>query len=159
MVLILDPVASHWETGVCSITKWHQNKSHLKMFLYKNLFLLIFSFLSIPIELWESTAAIFRQSAWYVYNVGSEDMNTKELLLICILFTDFKFFDIIWLSGLVLLVSITQSRFLLVGSIFVLLFCFLIRNPAIHHAEIYILNTKCFQSFWFCETIFRFFGL
>ena len=30
-------------------------------------FLLIFSFLSIPIELWESTAAIFRQSAGYVY--------------------------------------------------------------------------------------------
>ena len=29
------------------------------MFLYKNQFLLIFSFLSIPIELWESTAAIF----------------------------------------------------------------------------------------------------
>ena len=28
------------------------------MFLYKNQFLLIFSFLSIPIELWESTAAI-----------------------------------------------------------------------------------------------------
>ena len=37
------------------------------MFLYKKQFLLIFSFLSIPIELWESTAAIFRQSAGYVY--------------------------------------------------------------------------------------------
>ena len=29
------------------------------MFLYKSQFLLIFSFLSIPIELWESTAAFF----------------------------------------------------------------------------------------------------
>ena len=38
------------------------------MFLYKNQFLLIFSFLSIPIELWESTAAIFQQSAGYVRN-------------------------------------------------------------------------------------------
>ena len=28
------------------------------MFVYKNQFLLIFSFLSIPMELWESTAAI-----------------------------------------------------------------------------------------------------
>ena len=37
------------------------------MFLYKNQFLLIFSFLSIPIELWESTAAIFQQSAGFVY--------------------------------------------------------------------------------------------
>ena len=37
------------------------------MFLYKNQFLLIFSFLSIPIELWESTAAIFRQSVGYVF--------------------------------------------------------------------------------------------
>ena len=37
------------------------------MFLYKNQFLLIFSFLSIPIELWESTAAFFRQSAGYVF--------------------------------------------------------------------------------------------
>ena len=37
------------------------------MFLYKNLFLLIFSFLSITIELWESTAAIFRQSAGHVF--------------------------------------------------------------------------------------------
>ena len=37
------------------------------MFLYKNQFLLIFSFLSIPIELWESTAAIFQQSAGYVF--------------------------------------------------------------------------------------------
>ena len=36
------------------------------MFSYKNQFVLIFSFLSIPIELWESTAAIFRQSAVYV---------------------------------------------------------------------------------------------
>ena len=36
------------------------------MFLYKNQIFLIFSFLSIPIELWESTAAIFRQSAGYV---------------------------------------------------------------------------------------------
>ena len=36
------------------------------MFLYKNQFLLIFSFLSIPIELWESTVAIFRQAAGYV---------------------------------------------------------------------------------------------
>ena len=39
------------------------------MFLYKNQFLLIFSFLSIPIELWESTAAIFRQSTGYVIYV------------------------------------------------------------------------------------------
>ena len=39
------------------------------MFLYKNQFLLIFSLLSIPIELWESTADIFRQSAGYVINV------------------------------------------------------------------------------------------
>ena len=63
------------------------------MFLYKNLFLnifcyfnpnhaywnqrrlfsgnlpgMLFSFLSIPIELWESTAAIFRQSAGYVFD-------------------------------------------------------------------------------------------
>ena len=38
------------------------------MFLYKNQFLLIFSFLSIPIELWVSTAAIFRQSAGYVFS-------------------------------------------------------------------------------------------
>ena len=37
------------------------------MFLYKKQFLLIFSFLSIPIELWESTAAILRQYAGYVY--------------------------------------------------------------------------------------------
>ena len=37
------------------------------MFLYTNQFLLIFSFLSIPIELWESTAAIYRQSAGYVF--------------------------------------------------------------------------------------------
>ena len=37
------------------------------MLLYKNQFLLIFSFLSIPIELWESTAAIFRQSAVNVH--------------------------------------------------------------------------------------------
>ena len=36
------------------------------MFIYKNQFLLIFSFLSIPIELWESTAATCRQSAGYV---------------------------------------------------------------------------------------------
>ena len=36
------------------------------MFLYKNQFLLIFSFLSIPIELRESTAAFFRQFAGYV---------------------------------------------------------------------------------------------
>ena len=31
--------------------------SHLKMFLYKNKFLLVFPFLPIPIELWEATAA------------------------------------------------------------------------------------------------------
>ena len=42
------------------------NKSHLKMYLCKNQFLLIFSFQSIPIELWESTKAIFRQSAGFV---------------------------------------------------------------------------------------------
>ena len=40
------------------------------MFLYKIQFLLIFSFLSIPIELWKSTAAIFRQSAGYVFDGG-----------------------------------------------------------------------------------------
>ena len=39
------------------------------MFFYKNQFLLIFSFLSTPIELWESTAAIFRQSASYDYDI------------------------------------------------------------------------------------------
>ena len=39
------------------------------MFLYKNQFLLIFSFLSIPIELWESTATIFRQSSGYVFSI------------------------------------------------------------------------------------------
>ena len=44
-----------------------QNKSNLKMFLYKNQFLMIFSFLSVPILLCESTAAIFRQSAGYVF--------------------------------------------------------------------------------------------
>ena len=47
------------------MTKKHQNNWRLKMFLYKSQFLLIF-FFSIPIELWESTAAIFRQSAGYV---------------------------------------------------------------------------------------------
>ena len=36
------------------------------MFLYKNQLLLIFYFLSIPKELWESTAAIFRQFDGYV---------------------------------------------------------------------------------------------
>ena len=36
------------------------------MILYKHQFLLIFSFLSIPIEL---TAAIFRQSAGYVFTI------------------------------------------------------------------------------------------
>ena len=36
------------------------------MFLHKKQFLLIISFLSIPIDLWESTAAIFRQFAGYV---------------------------------------------------------------------------------------------
>ena len=47
------------------------------MFLYKIQFLLIFSFLSIPIELWESTAAIFRQSAGYVFFqfFGSDFLN------------------------------------------------------------------------------------
>ena len=52
------------------------------MFLYKNQFLLIFSFLSIPIDLWESTAAIFRQSAGYVYlfdlNVSTVDEKYPE---------------------------------------------------------------------------------
>ena len=52
------------------------------MFLHKYLFLLIFSFLSIPIELWESTAAIFRQSAGYV-------LQLKE-------FSQFKEFELFW---------------------------------------------------------------
>ena len=39
------------------------------MFLYKNQFLLIFSFLSIPIESLESTVAIFPQSAGYDFFV------------------------------------------------------------------------------------------
>ena len=42
------------------------------MFFHKNQFLLIF-FLSITIELWESTAAVFRQSAWYVLNLIQRD--------------------------------------------------------------------------------------
>ena len=50
MELILDHWASHWETGVCSITKWHKNKSHLKMFLYKK-----------PIFCWYF---LFFQSQW-----------------------------------------------------------------------------------------------
>ena len=48
------------------------------MFLYKNQFLLIFSFLSIPIELWESTAAIFRQSTGYVYFSGYVNLDGQE---------------------------------------------------------------------------------
>ena len=49
------------------------------MFLYKNQFLLIFSFLPIPIELWESTAAIFRQSAGYVFILFANDANKKAI--------------------------------------------------------------------------------
>ena len=54
-------------------------------------------------------------------------MNTKEFQLICVLFTD-ESFDIIWWSGLILLVSITQSRFLFVGSIFVVASLLFFRN-------------------------------
>ena len=51
------------------------------MFFYKNQFLLIFSFLSIPIELWESTEAIILQSAGYVYNssrIGCSDFRHSD---------------------------------------------------------------------------------
>ena len=51
------------------------------MFLYKNQFLLIFSFLSIPIELLESTAAIFRKSAGYVFNCALTKLNYLDRLI------------------------------------------------------------------------------
>ena len=53
---------------LCSTTKCYQNKSDLKIFLYKNLFffqyLLFFQSQSCLLE---STAAIFRQSSGYVW--------------------------------------------------------------------------------------------
>ena len=52
------------------------------MFLYKNQFLLIFSFLSIPLELWESTVAIFRQSAGYVLDFFENFHGLKNLKII-----------------------------------------------------------------------------
>ena len=55
------------------------------MFLYKYQFLLIFCFLSIPIDLWESTAAILRQSAAYVFPLPPSHY-VYFVLVLCIIF-------------------------------------------------------------------------
>ena len=44
LVLILAPVLFHYETGVCSAPKWHQNSSHLNIFCTKIIFSLVLVF-------------------------------------------------------------------------------------------------------------------
>ena len=67
-------VSSHSETGVCSARKGHQNSSHFKIVGTK----IIFKFFLFQSKswLWESTAAIFRQSAGYVYTKQSDNLHS-----------------------------------------------------------------------------------
>ena len=62
------PCSLSLKTEVCSTTKCHQNKSDLKnFFVQKSFFFQYLLFFQSQLCLLESTVAIFRQSAGYVY--------------------------------------------------------------------------------------------
>ena len=66
LVLILAPVSSHFETGVCSITIWHDIKRVRTLFFSTKIIIFLIFFFQSQSWLWESTSTIFRQFAVYV---------------------------------------------------------------------------------------------
>ena len=68
LALMLAPVSSYEETGICITTESNQNFSPWKIvFVQQSIFIIVFRLLQVQSVLWESMAAIFRQSVGYVF--------------------------------------------------------------------------------------------
>ena len=68
--MILAPVWSHYETAVSSAQNDIKAVRTLKLFVQKSFFHKFFLFFQSKSWLWESTAALFRQSVGYVLTLN-----------------------------------------------------------------------------------------